>query len=64
MADKGVYLYKGDLTAYDETLTKWLSRFGRAGVPLYVLFAPGEEPHIFPELISVEALTRELEKLN
>jgi len=61
MRRKGVVHVKGDLTAYDETLTRWLADFGRAGVPLYVLYRPGEEPHVFPELISVDGLRQELE---
>ncbi len=64
MEEKGVIHIKGDLTAYDETLTRWLADFGRAGVPLYVLYRPGEEPYLFPELISVEGLKRELEKID
>jgi thiol:disulfide interchange protein DsbD len=63
MEDKGVIHIKGDLTAYDETLTRWLADFGRAGVPLYVLYRPGETPHLFPELISIESLRKELEKI-
>ncbi len=63
MKDKGVTHIKGDLTAYDETLTRWLADFGRAGVPLYVLYRPGDDPHLFPELISVDGLARELEKI-
>ena len=63
MKEKGVTHIKGDLTAYDETLTRWLADFGRAGVPLYVLYRPGEEPHLFPELISIEGLKKELEKI-
>ena len=63
MNDKGVTHIKGDLTAYDETLTRWLADFGRAGVPLYVLYRPGDDPHIFPELITMGGLKAELEKL-
>jgi thiol:disulfide interchange protein DsbD len=63
MTAKGVTHVKGDLTAYDETMTRWLADFGRAGVPLYVLYRPGEEPHIFPELITVEGFTNELIKI-
>ena len=63
MQEKGVIHIKGDLTAYDETLTRWLADFGRAGVPLYVLYRPGEEAHLFPELITVDSLSRELERI-
>ena len=61
MEEKGVAHVKGDLTAYDETLTRWLAEFGRAGVPLYVLYRPGEEPLVFPELLGKDGLIKELE---
>jgi thiol:disulfide interchange protein DsbD len=64
MKEKGVTHIKGDLTAYDETLTRWLADFGRAGVPLYVIYNPGHEPVILPELLSVEGFRKELEKIN
>jgi thiol:disulfide interchange protein DsbD len=64
MKEKGVAHIKGDLTAYDETLTRWLADFGRAGVPLYVIYNPGHEPEILPELLSVEGFRKELEKIN
>ena len=63
MAAKNIIHIKGDLTSYDETLTRWLAKFDRAGVPLYVLYRPGEEPYIFPELISVRLLVREFERV-
>ncbi|OQX30100.1 MAG: hypothetical protein B0D92_00240 [Spirochaeta sp. LUC14_002_19_P3] len=61
IASNNIVHIKADLTAYDETLTRWLARFGRAGVPLYVLFRPGEEPYIFPELITVNMLVEKFE---
>ncbi|MCK5737363.1 MAG: thioredoxin family protein, partial [Spirochaetaceae bacterium] len=64
MAEKGVTHIKGDLTAYDETLTRWLADFGRAGVPLYVIYRPGEEPVLLPELLSVDGFKKELEKIS
>ncbi|RKX88694.1 MAG: hypothetical protein DRP70_05940, partial [Spirochaetes bacterium] len=64
MEEKGVTHIKGDLTAYDETLTRWLADFGRAGVPLYVIYNPGKEPVLLPELLSIEGFKKELEKIN
>ena len=60
MKSKGVVHVVGDLTAYDEKLTRWLASFGRVGVPLYVLYRPGDEPHLFPEFIGVEGMVREI----
>ena len=44
---------KADWTNGDPTITKLLQKFGRPGVPLYVLY-PGknEEPIVFPEVLT------------
>ena len=53
--DKGVMLMKGDWTNRDQAITKALSAFGRAGVPLYVVYnsKPGSsEPVVLPQLLT------------
>ena len=54
--DKGVTLMKGDWTNRDPAITKALSTFGRAGVPLYVVYngKPGSsEPWVLlPQLLT------------
>jgi len=53
--EKGVTLMKGDWTNRDPEITKALSSFGRAGVPLYVVYnaKPGTaEPQVLPQLLS------------
>jgi thiol:disulfide interchange protein DsbD len=53
--DKGVTLMKGDWTNRDPAITKALSSFGRAGVPLYVVYngKPGSsEPMVLPQLLT------------
>lgn len=40
LVDKGVVTLRADWTHRDERITRWLSSFGRAGVPLYVLYEP------------------------
>ncbi len=53
--DKGVTLLKGDWTNRDPEITKALAAFGRAGVPLYVVYnaKPGTaEPQVLPQLLS------------
>jgi thiol:disulfide interchange protein len=53
--DKGVTLMKGDWTNRDPAITKALSVFGRAGVPLYVVYnaQPGSsEPLVLPQLLT------------
>jgi thiol:disulfide interchange protein/DsbC/DsbD-like thiol-disulfide interchange protein len=53
--EKGVTLMKGDWTNRDPAITKALSSFGRAGVPLYVVYnaQPGSsEPLVLPQLLT------------
>jgi len=61
-AADAVYLI-GDWTLRDDAITAELARHGRSGVPLYLLYTPGEaEPRILPQLLTegvvVEALAR------
>jgi thiol:disulfide interchange protein DsbD len=56
---KGVTLMKGDWTNRDPAITKALAAFGRAGVPLYVVYnsKPGySEPVILPQLLTASAV--------
>ncbi|MFC5371899.1 protein-disulfide reductase DsbD family protein [Brevundimonas faecalis] len=51
-AANAVYLV-GDWTRRDDAITAELQRHGRSGVPLYLLYAPGEpEPRILPQLLT------------
>jgi thiol:disulfide interchange protein DsbD len=52
---KGVTLMKGDWTNRDPVITRALAEFGRAGVPLYVVYnsKPGStEPVVLPQLLT------------
>ena len=51
-AAKGIFYLKGDWTNRDAEITAVLQRFGRSGVPLYVLYAPGKEPQILPQVLT------------
>jgi thiol:disulfide interchange protein DsbD len=33
-----------------------LAALGRSGVPVYVLYRPGREPHLFPEVLQRQAV--------
>ncbi|HNQ42871.1 MAG TPA: thioredoxin family protein, partial [Candidatus Cloacimonadota bacterium] len=55
MADfkaKEVVLLKGDFTKKDPVLLQWITDHERLGVPFNALYIPGEEPLLFPELIT------------
>jgi thiol:disulfide interchange protein/DsbC/DsbD-like thiol-disulfide interchange protein len=53
MAQKGVAYLKGDWTNQDAGITAVLQQYHRDGVPLYLLYRPGEaEPQLLPQLLS------------
>lgn len=60
-----VAMLKADWTTRDEEITKALARFGRSGVPLYVLYGktPNQAPKILPELITPGMVLAALEEL-
>ncbi|HSH45879.1 MAG TPA: thioredoxin family protein, partial [Longimicrobiales bacterium] len=53
-AERNVALLKADWTRRDPAITRALERFGRSGVPLYVLYPadPTAEPRLLPELLT------------
>jgi thiol:disulfide interchange protein DsbD len=56
---KGVTLMKGDWTNRDPAITQALSAFGRAGVPLYVVYngKPGStEPVVLPQILTASVV--------
>ncbi len=47
----------GDWTSGNEVITRVLERFGRSGVPLYLMYLPGrQEPEILPQLLTPATL--------
>jgi thiol:disulfide interchange protein/DsbC/DsbD-like thiol-disulfide interchange protein len=61
----GIVKLKADWTNGDPAVTKLLQKFGRPGVPLYVLY-PGknEEPIVFPELLTKSMVLEKLETVS
>jgi thiol:disulfide interchange protein/DsbC/DsbD-like thiol-disulfide interchange protein len=62
-AANAVYL-EGDWTRRDDAITRELQRHGRSGVPLYLVYRPGQTgPRVLPQLLTdgvvVEALKAE-----
>jgi thiol:disulfide interchange protein DsbD len=49
--DRGVELVRADWTRRDPTITQALAALGRQGVPVYVLYRPGKEPLLLPEVL-------------
>lgn len=58
-----VQLLKGDFTSGDDEIAQWLSDYNRAGVPMYLLFRPGEDAILFPEFLTRSMIEKELKKI-
>jgi thiol:disulfide interchange protein len=61
---KGVVTLKADWTNSDNEITQILAKFGRAGVPLYVIFSPHRptEPIILPTILTNQMVLDALEQ--
>jgi thiol:disulfide interchange protein DsbD len=58
----GTVKLKGDWTNRDPEITSLLKELGRAGVPLYLYWAPGaERPKILPQVLTEAAIVSELQ---
>jgi thiol:disulfide interchange protein DsbD len=55
----GVAMFRGDFSSYDEEIVSTLRQYGRAGVPLYLVFKggqPDEQPEVLPVTISKQLI--------
>jgi len=51
--ERGIAYLKGDWTRRDPEITRELQRYGRSGVPLYLLYPAGPGlPDVLPQLLS------------
>jgi thiol:disulfide interchange protein DsbD len=50
-ASRNVALVRADWTRRDPVIGAALAALGRDGVPVYVLFSPGKEPRLLPEVL-------------
>jgi thiol:disulfide interchange protein len=55
---RGIGVMAGDWTRGEPEIGRFLERHGRSGVPLYLYYAPGREPEILPQILTVGRLTR------
>ncbi len=56
LESRGIVSMKGDLTVNNPEAMEWIYSHGRAGVPLYLLYLPGEEVQILPEILTFQIL--------
>ncbi|MGQ0586436.1 MAG: thioredoxin family protein, partial [Gammaproteobacteria bacterium] len=52
LAEKNVAWLTADWTTPDPAITAALMRFGRSGVPLYLLYPPEGDPEILPQVLT------------
>lgn len=52
----GVVPMKADWTNRDDEISAFLASHGRYSIPFYLLYRPGEEPHLFSELLTKGAV--------
>ena len=55
-AKSGVELVRADWTRRDPQISQALAALGRQGVPVYVLYRPGKEPLLLPEVLQKQTV--------
>jgi len=51
---------KGDWTRQDPAISAYLQQYGRDGVPLYVLYFPGQDGQVLPQILTPNTLSQAL----
>ena len=62
-----IALLRADWTSYDPTITAWLAKFGRSGIPFYVIYGaqPNSAPVTLPDgILTPSAFLQTLSSLN
>ncbi len=61
-----IVLLRADWTSYDPTITDWLAKFGRSGIPFYLIYGTNQtEPVILPDgLLTPSTFLQNLGKVN
>jgi thiol:disulfide interchange protein len=52
LASPDLVLMRADWTNNDPAITQFLQKYGRAGIPFYVLFRPGRDPVLLSEFLT------------
>ena len=65
LTKSGVVLMKGDWTSHDGAITAQLAQFGRAGVPLYLLYPANgaSAPQVLPQILTPDTVLAALKSL-
>jgi thiol:disulfide interchange protein DsbD len=60
--DKNIALVRADWTNQDLEITKALARYGKAGVPLNVVYTPKQAPQVLPTLLTASLVQAALDR--
>ena len=60
---RDIVTLRGDWTNQNPEITTLLERYGRSGVPLYLLYAGKAEPAVLPQILTKANVLAEVEKL-
>jgi thiol:disulfide interchange protein DsbD len=65
LARHGYTVLRADWTRRDAAISAELAKLGRAGVPVYALYAPGgsREPRLLPDLLTLDSFTTALQQV-
>jgi thiol:disulfide interchange protein DsbD len=65
-ASHGVVYMVADWTNYDPDIAGFLARFGRTGIPLYLMYPsdPRQEPLVLPQILSKSTVLEALDKVS
>jgi thiol:disulfide interchange protein DsbD len=61
-AERGVVALRGDWTNQNPEITQFLQKFGRSGVPLYLLYTGKGEPLVLPQILTATSVLDALGK--
>ena len=64
LTDRDITYIEADWTRKDEIIAQELYKYGRTGVPLYLLFPSVQKPIILPELLTEDLLLNYLKQVN
>jgi thiol:disulfide interchange protein DsbD len=62
-ADRRIAALKGDWTRQDPEITAFLQKFGRSGVPLYLLYDKTGKPTVLPQILTEAGVLAAIEKI-
>ncbi len=62
--EQNVAMFKADWTRRDDVIRSKLAEFGKAGVPLYLMYSPDdpENPEVLPELLTRQMVITKIEE--